>query len=436
MVIEFHEAAEKQLPFMRKFRRDMHSYPETAWTEVRTASRVAAELASLGFEVKAGKEVIDSSERPGLPGNEYLEECYQRALKEGADPVYAPLLKGGFTGIVADIGTGDYVRAFRFDMDALTICESLEKSHLPASERFRSSHEGIMHACGHDFHTAAGLGFARMIALMKDDLPCRVRLIFQPAEEGVGGAVAMVNAGVMEGIDELYGFPVLPRLTAHTVMPSLTGFSAATKIAVTFKGREAHAGRDPEKGANALLAACHAVIGLQSLPRHSGGRTRVNTGMLQAGKSSNIIPGEAEMRLEVRGETDAINEKMYQDAVRVLDGAAAMCGCAADIKVTGRAGVCINDPGLAERLENAVKKQGPRALINEREMDFGASEDFSLLMKDVAARGGRSLYWGMGVSRGVNTGLHSPRFDVEEDCLVTAAAVMASALFSPMDKKG
>ena len=85
---------------------------------------------------------------------------------------------------------------------------------------------------------------------------------------------------------------------------------------------------------------------------------------------------------------------------------------------------------------DTVKKHVPRAMINEREMDFGASEDFSLLMKDVAARGGRSLYWGMGVSRGVNTGLHSPRFDVEEDCLVTAAAVMASALFSPMDKKG
>ena len=424
------DLSRKYLGVMRDIRRDLHRHPETSWTEFRTASRMARMLKGLGFSVTAGRDVTGSS-RPGLPGRDALERCYERAMNEGADKEYASMMRGGFTGVAATLGKGSPVRAFRFDMDALAVAEFRGQGHRPSESDFMSLHDGIMHACGHDFHAAAGAGLAHVLSELREHIPGTVKLIFQPAEEGVGGAVSMAEAGVLEGIDELYGFHVLPDLPANTIIPSLSGFSATTKFDVIFTGEPAHAGKDPEKGANALLAACSAVTALHAIPRHSRGMTRVNVGTLAAGQSRNIIPDEAILRMEVRGETDDLNEYMYGRALSVIRGAAAMHGCDVRVEIAGRAGVCINDDSLIDKMELAARRlaeTGP-AVVGQREASFGASEDFSILMKAVAASGGKSLFWGLGVSTGDNAGLHTPRFDAEEYAMITAVALMCSTVF-------
>lgn len=150
-------------------RRDLHAHPELGFTEFRTATKVVQILTELGYSVTYGKDAIDDTSRRGLPKPEVLEDAYQRALREGADPVIVEQMRGGFTAVVAEI-QGEQegpTTAFRFDMDALPIRESKLEQHAPQAAQFRSRHEGIMHACAHDGHTTIGLALAERLSNRK-----------------------------------------------------------------------------------------------------------------------------------------------------------------------------------------------------------------------------------------------------------------------------
>ena len=174
-------------------RRDFHRHAEAGWEEFRTASLVARRLSDLGYEVLAGRQVIRDEDRMGLPSAEALEASWQRAVEQGGDREYLDLVRGGFTGVVGILENGDGPTiGIRCDMDSLAMTESRSEAHRPVREGFVSVNENAAHTCGHDAHTSLGLGLAQVLMRLKDSIRGRVKLIFQPAEEGVRGAKSMV----------------------------------------------------------------------------------------------------------------------------------------------------------------------------------------------------------------------------------------------------
>ncbi|MBQ5778080.1 MAG: amidohydrolase, partial [Oscillospiraceae bacterium] len=147
------EKAEAATPEMITLRRDFHKYAETGWLEMRTASIIARKLTELGYEVLIGEEVCKREDRMGVPSDEVLKSCYERAIEQGADPEFVKATEGGFTGVIGILrcGEGPTV-AMRFDIDALGVNESTDDDHIPAKEGFMSVNAGSMHACGHDGH--------------------------------------------------------------------------------------------------------------------------------------------------------------------------------------------------------------------------------------------------------------------------------------------
>jgi aminobenzoyl-glutamate utilization protein A len=286
-----------------ELRRDFHKYPESAWTEFRTAALVAKELTELGYELTLGEQATKKEYMMGVPDERVLADHQERAVRQGADSEFVTRMTGGHTGLWADLKCGEGPTiALRFDMDANDIMESQDSNHGPCAQGFASCNKGVMHACGHDGHTAVGLVVAELLAKHKSDLRGTIRLIFQPAEEGVRGARAMVAAGAVNNVDFIIGFHLGFQAERTGVLVAGTkDFLATSKLNVWYEGAPAHAGAYPEKGKNAMLAACSAVLNLHAISRHSGGATRITVGTLNAGQGRNVIPPNAFFELETRG---------------------------------------------------------------------------------------------------------------------------------------
>ena len=204
---------------------------------MRTASIVAAELAELGFELKMGKTVMSPEHCMGKPAAEVTETHYKWALEHGADNDFITYFSKGYTGIVATMETKSQgpTIAYRFDMDALDINEAEDKGHFPTREGFRSKVSGKMHACGHDAHTAIGLGLATLIAENKQKLKGTLKLIFQPAEEGTRGAKSMVARKVVEGVDYFVASHIGTGIPHRHFAAANNAFLATTKLDVVFR---------------------------------------------------------------------------------------------------------------------------------------------------------------------------------------------------------
>jgi aminobenzoyl-glutamate utilization protein A len=406
-------------------RRDLHKHAEAAWTEFRTASIVAQTLQGLGFHVLAGDEAVDSSAMMGAPAKAELDRHAERALAQGADKGWVERMRGGRTGIV---GVMKFSRpgptvALRVDMDANDLIESEDPKHRPAREGFASVNRGAMHACGHDGHTAMGLGVAEVLAGLTDRLAGTIKLIFQPAEEGVRGAKAMMAAGVVDDAKYIVGAHLGINLKKTGQVTCRTeGFLATTKFDAVFTGIPAHAGGAPETGRNAILAAATATLNLHAISRHSQGASRVNVGVIQGGTGRNVIPAHAVIKVETRGATTAINEYVYAEAARIVEAAAAMQRVKANIQLMGGAAGCENDPPLVERIEQVVKRQG---LFSEIVPvgNIGGSEDCTYFMERVQKNGGQAAYVMIGTE--LAAGHHDCFFDFSEDALVPGIALLA-----------
>ena len=408
-------------------RRDLHRYPELGLTEFRTASIVAERLTKLGLEVRLGREVMDSASRVGVPSEQVLDQAYARAASEGAPPEFLKQFAGGHTAVVATLKGAHPgpVVALRVDMDALPIIENDTQAHLPAREGFISAHPGIMHACAHDGHTAIGLGVAELLSELKDRLHGTVKFIFQPGEEGGRGALPMVKAGVVDDVDYFMAIHLGTGVPSRTFRPSVRGHLASVKLDVTFRGHAAHAGATPEEGRNALVAASTAVLNLYGISRHHAGRSRVNVGTLRSGSGRNVIPDEAVMQMEVRGETEEIAEYMHERAVAVLRGAAATQDVEVDIKVVGRTTTAGSDQALAEQLASALTGLGGVA-VDAASHVTGGSEDATFFMRRVQERGGQAIYAVVGSD--IPSGHHTPTFDIDEADLPWAIEALAAGV--------
>jgi aminobenzoyl-glutamate utilization protein A len=406
-------------------RRDFHKHAEAAWTEFRTASIVAKTLQGLGFRVLVGEEVVDGSAMMGVPAPAELERQVERALAQGGDKGWVEKMRGGKTGVV---GVMKFAKpgptvALRVDMDANDLVESDDPKHRPAREGFASVNKGAMHACGHDGHTAMGLGVAEVLAGLKDQLAGTIKLIFQPAEEGVRGAKAMMARGVVDDVKYIVGAHLGVNLKKTGQVACRTeGFLATTKFDAVFTGVPAHAGGAPETGRNALLAAATATLSLHAISRHSQGVSRVNVGVIQGGTGRNVIPATAIIKVETRGATTAINEYVYAEAVRIVEAAAAMQGVKVVLQLMGGAAGCDNDPALVERIRQVAERQ---RLFTEilPAGNIGGSEDCTYFMERVQKNGGQAAFVMVGTE--LAAGHHDSFFDFNEDALVPGIALLA-----------
>ena len=380
-------------------------------------------LDELGWTLRGGAAFRPDSRYAGLPDVQTLSAAHTMALQSGVPREAADRFSGGATGFVAElVGSrpGPTV-GIRIDLDALPITESTATGHRPSDEGFASTITGQMHACGHDGHVAIGL---RLAAALSDepDFPGTVRLVVQPAEEGVRGGQVMVEAGACDDVDMLLAVHLGFGVADRTIAPA-TDLYATTKFRATYRGRSAHASNAPQEGRNALLAAATALVGLHSLPRFSGTPTRVNVGRLVGGAAPNIIADEAVLEGEIRAGEAAAATELVRRAGLVLRAAGDAQEVDLSYERTGYAVAARNDPAMVERLRECAARVGLR---ENGSWPLRASDDASVLMERVQASGGQALY--LLVGSGTYGDHHSPTFDLDEDALDPAAAFLENLI--------
>jgi len=413
---------------VRHTRRDLHRFPELGWCEFRTSCKIASTLGRLGWTVAHGQQVLRGERRWGVPTADALQAECVRAVAQGAPPDMAKSMIGGFTGVMGSIegGRPGPVIALRFDIDANQGIEATDQTHFPMRMGFASENAGVHHNCGHDGHTAIGLGLARRLTDVAGDSVGEIRLIFQPAEEGVRGASAMIDAGVLTDVDYLIGCHIGAQArSTGEVVAGYDRLLATTKFDTKFVGRTAHAGLAPSQGRNALLAAVTAIYGLTAIARDGLGESRINIGELVGGTARNTIPGEAVLKGEVRGETDELNQYVGDAAFRVMRGAAMMHDVDVTIERVGHASSADSDRRLATVIAGAAAKVNTVEQVVESRA-FDASDDMSSMMRAVQDQGGQATYIGLG-SR-LAGGHHTPEFDFDERVLTIGVEVMCAVI--------
>lgn len=406
------------------WRRELHQIPELGWCEYQTTSYIYEQLKSLSFEIYCGREVLNSRGRMGLPSKETDKLFFSLAQKGNISSDLLKKMKGGYTGLIAQFDTGKEGKhmAFRFDIDGLEVLEDNREAHIPAKKKFRSLHEQTMHACGHDGHITVGLGLASFIATFAERLTGRYTLIFQPAEEGVSGAKAIVEKGWLDDVDLFISGHIFNEKIG-TIVATSDSFLATTKINVTFRGSAAHAGISPQKGKNALLAAASASLNLHAISRSGVGETRINVGKLIAGTGRNIIPNYSYMEIETRGETSEVNEYMVNEAIRILKSAAKMYDTKIKIEVVGHSPSASSDEEWIDIVKIALAGSTQvKEVINR--VSITGSEDVTFMMKRVQQRGGIATYLLYGGE--LVEDHHKSGFDFNEEVLLVGLNTLAA----------
>ena len=395
----FKEIIDKHYPEMVELREDFHRHPELSQHEERTAALAAEVLSGLGLEV-----------RRGVGGHGVVG-----------------LLKGK---------TGGPTVALRADMDALPM---KEETGLP----YASENDGVMHACGHDTHTAMLLGAACVLSDMKDELKGNVKFIFQPAEElnPTGGAPGMISDGVLEDphVDALFALHVWPIYeTGHIVMRPGPQMGASDRLFITIKGKSAH-GSAPDQGVDAIMIASQVVSGLQSIVSRSVSpldSAVVTIGTIKGGWRYNVIPDNVEMEGTVRTLREETQSRMPELIERTVRGIAEGLGGSCEVRYVKGYPPMVNDPKLFKLAANAVKNGiGEDALIVAEEPALGA-EDFAFF-----ARERPSVMGWLGCSpKGAPAGsvgiLHNTRFRPDEACFPLGVRFLASCAVDFLDGKG
>ena len=405
-------------------RRDLHAHPEPAWREFYTTARLVDELERRPLDaLYVGSEILNG-ERSGVPDDAELAVWRERALAAGAREDVVDRLDGGNTGLLAVLERGDGpVVGVRVDIDALPVTEADGDGHAPAREGFRSENEGYMHACGHDAHAAVGVGV--IDAVLDSEFAGTLKVLFQPAEEVVGGGGPVARSGHLDDVDALFAVHVGLDHPTGEVVAGVGGFLAVQDFEAEFFGESAHAGGHPERGRHAVQAMATAVTNLHAIPRHGDGATRVNAGRVEGGTANNVIPEHARIAGEARGETTELMEYVDDHVERIVHAAAEMHDCEVTITRGSRAPSAESDSDLAVLVADAARATDGVTSVLDTD-DLGGSEDATYLMRRVQERGGRATYVVVGTDH--PGGHHTPRFDVDEASLPVAVEVLTRAI--------
>lgn len=401
-------------------RRQLHQNPEEGWSEFTTTAFLVTTLRGYGYDVLLGRKVIDPEACLGREES-VVKAGLERARRNGVSEELLAEMEE-LTGCVAVLDTGrpGPTLAIRFDIDCVPVTECTDETHVPAKEGFISKNPGFMHACGHDAHMSMGLAVAHWVMDNKDKLSGKIKILFQPAEEGVRGAAGMATSGVLDDCDYFLGSHVAMSAKSGEIATNLYGYLCTTKLDVTFHGKPAHAGACPQDGRNALAAAANATVQMMGISRHSGGMTRINVGQLIAGEGRNVIPSKAVMKLEVRGETGEINQYMVDQVTNICKGVALGFGVTYEMRKMGEAVDLTADQELVDIL-NAAGRATPGITVVDKALNFGGSEDATILARRVQAHGGKAAFFLWGSDR--PSGHHTATFDIKESDLDPALEV-------------
>jgi aminobenzoyl-glutamate utilization protein A len=407
-------------------RRDLHRHPEPAWREFRTTSRIVDELERIGVdELFVGSDLIDRDARMGVPDEGEIDRWYEAASEAGAREDVLEQTKGGITGVLAVVREGEGPTiGLRVDIDGLPRAESDDETHDPVAEGFRSETDA-MHACGHDAHITYGLGVIERLKNGDGDFTGTLKVVFQPAEEVVGGGKAVAESGHFDDCDQFLAVHVGLDHPTGEVVAGIDGFLSVNHFEATFTGAPAHAGGMPDEGDNAVQSLATAVQNLYSIPRHQDGATRVNAGVVEGGTAANIIPEEAHLEGEVRGETTELKEYMRERATRVIESAATMHGCEADIESVGDAPSATSDEAIVDVVSDVASDTDNVDSVLHRD-NLGGSEDATYLMQRVQDHGGTAAYVAIGTDH--PGGHHTATFDVDEDSLPIGVDVLTETI--------
>jgi amidohydrolase len=380
------------------WRRDIHQNPELGNREFRTAKLVADHLKSLGLEVKTGVA------HTGVVG----------------------ILRGNRETPVV---------ALRADMDALPVTEAVD---LPFASKVKTVYEGketgVMHACGHDAHTAMLMAVAEVLSKVRDQIPGTVKFIFQPAEEGVpkgeeGGADLMVRQGVLEApkVDAIFGLHVasVPAPSGMFFYRSGGYLASADKLYITVKGSQTH-GAMPWRGVDPIVVASQIVMGLQTIVSRQIELTAtpavITIGKFQGGNRFNIIPDKVEMEGTIRLFDAKIQKDVHERIRKTVKGIAESSGATGEVTIEKYCPVTFNDPGLTQRMVPTLQRVSGkgRALVGDL---LTGSEDFAFYQERIP---GLFFFLNVKPEGGRPVPNHSPNFFVDEKALIVGIRALSN----------
>ena len=317
----------------------------------------------------------------------------------------------------------------RFDIDALGLVEDSTDGHYPKQEGFSSCHLGAMHACGHDGHASIGLTTAKILMELKEHLHGTLKIIFQPAEEGVRGAKSICESGFLDDVDYIFAAHIMPRVKDYDLYFGMNESFATTKLDVIYHGVSTHAAESPQFGKNALLSAANCIINLHSIPRNSDGQTRVNVGTVHAGTGRNVVPDTAKLEIEVRGVTTELNRYMEIYARDIINACALMHDTVVEIKQMGKAFALNCDEDFMNQIRNICVKEMPDLKLPPENLNpLGGSDDFSYMMEYVQVHGGKATY--MKLLTDITASPHNTSFNFNEEVLNKGPRIMASIAYT------
>ena len=402
------------LPRITTWRRDLHQHPELSNREVRTSKFVADELRKLGLDVRTGIA------KTGVVG----------------------ILKGGKPGPKL---------AIRADMDALPVTEEVD---LPFASKAKGEYMGktvgVMHACGHDAHTAMLLGIASALAAMRKDLPGEVMFVFQPAEEGApageeGGAPLMVKEGVFEDFrpDAVFGMHVVSGYAVGNVALRAGGEMASSDtFRITVHGRQSH-GAMPWKGVDAVVTAAQIVTSAQTIVSRQLDINKdpavVTFGVFNGGQRFNIVSDTAHLEGTVRAFDEGMRKQALDSLKNIAEHVAAANGATVDAEIPapGSNPVNYNDPALTTRVRASLEAALGKEHVEEAAR-WTASEDFPQLALGVPAP---SVYFFVGSTPAgqdpaTAPSNHSPKFFLDEGALRVGSEAMLQAALDYLGRPG
>lgn len=389
-MIDFLKEAKELFPYTQSLRRDFHRHPELGYREIRTGGIVAKELEALGIEVTKGVG------KTGVVG-----------LLEGAKPGPTLLL--------------------RFDMDALPITEE-------TNAEYASQTPGVMHACGHDGHTAIGLTVAKILHTYRNELAGTLKFCFQPSEEGTngeefGGAEAMMHDGLLEApnVDmslalHLWNEKPLGWLGIKAG-PSMAG---ADLFTVRVIGRGGH-GAIPDAAVDPIVAAANIVNALQTIVSRNVApldTAVVSVTNIHGGTAFNVIPQEVRLEGTIRTFDSGVRQRVFERFEQIVRGIGDGLGCQTEVNFKRITPALVNNESLASQVQETARRVLPEADLDPSYQTMTA-EDMAYMQEKVP---GCFFFVGSNdKSRHLDYGHHHPKFDFDEEALIRAVALMSAA---------
>lgn len=375
------ELSEKYKEELIALRREFHQNPELGWEEIQTSNRVEEELKKIGIKV-------------------------ERIAKTGV----VGMLKGKEDGKVV---------ALRADMDALPIQEA--NNDLP----YKSKNAGVMHACGHDSHTAMLLIAAKVLWELRDQIKGTVKFIFQPAEEPIQGAKKMFEEGVMEGVDAILGIHIWSQLpTGKVSLEPGPRFAAGDRFKITVKGKGSH-GAVPHLGVDAIVAASAIVMDLQSIVSREIDPLEpavLSIGKINGGFNFNVLCNEVVLEGTTRSFNQDIQNRFPLMIKRMVDNTASSFNAKAEIDYIIGSPSCANDPALAQIAKSGIIKLYGEDVVANFEKTMGG-EDFAYFIQKVP--GIIAFLGGGNKEKNTTYPHHHEKFNIDEDALPIGTSLYA-----------